>query len=69
MNPILLMYYVFETGQSPPPPPKVHVRAGISCKGKTPIVVFEGKMNAMGYIEVLKLGLLLYLKKITPNAR
>ena len=31
-------------------PTKVHVWAGISKKGPTPIVIFEGKMNASLYI-------------------
>ena len=34
-------------------PCKVHVWAGISCQGKTPIVIFDGLMNATGLIEVL----------------
>lgn len=40
---------------------KVHVWAGISCKGATPIVIFEGIMNANGFIKVLEEGLLPYI--------
>ena len=35
----------------------MHVWAGISWRGPTPIVVFEGKMDAEGYISVLEAGL------------
>ena len=32
---------------------KVHIWAGISWHGKTPIVIFDGKMNAASFIEVI----------------
>lgn len=50
-------------------PVKVHVWAGISCKGKTPIVFIEGKMNAIGFIEVLNAGLVPYLNKVDSSPR
>uniref|UniRef100_A0A1X7SXC3 Tc1-like transposase DDE domain-containing protein n=1 Tax=Amphimedon queenslandica TaxID=400682 RepID=A0A1X7SXC3_AMPQE len=62
-------------GTAPKPKPrakhpvKVHVWAGISCKGKTPIVIFEGKMNATCFIEVLNAGLVPYLNKVDSNPR
>lgn len=43
--------------------------AGISCKGKTNIVIFEGLMNAAGFIEVLETGLLPYMREVDENAR
>ena len=48
-------------------PCKVHVWAGISCQGKTPIVIFEGLMNATGLIEVFKSGLIPYLNQVNSN--
>ncbi len=50
-------------------PCKVHIWAGISCEGKTPIIIFEGKMNATGYINVLESGLIPYLNTINSNPR
>ena len=52
----------------PKHPLKVHVWGGISWKGKTPLVIFEGMMNGPGYTEVLKAGLVPYLNKF-PNAK
>ena len=43
--------------------------AGISWQGKTPIVVFEGKMNAARYINVLEAGLTPFLNNINSNPR
>ena len=43
--------------------------AGISCQGKTPIVIFEGKLNATGFINVLELGLTPFLKHVNSNPR
>ena len=48
---------------------KVHVWAGISWKGPTPIVIFEGMMNAPGYIEVLQGGLLPYIANVDSCPR
>ena len=42
--------------------------AGISKKGPTPIVIFEGKMNASLYIEVLQTGLLGFLSNTFPDS-
>ena len=53
----------------PKHPCKVHVWAGISQEGKTPIVIFSGIMNAGGFIEVLENGLIPYLENINRNAR
>ena len=53
----------------PKHPAKVHVWAGISWKGPTPIVIFEGKMNATGYIEVLEQGMLPFLKCVDSTPK
>ena len=50
-------------------PCKVHIWGGISCQGKTPIVIFEGIMNGTGLIEVLKAGLVPYLNEVNNNPR
>ena len=39
-------------------PIKVHVWAGISRRGRTNLCIFEGKMNAPLYIEILRQSLL-----------
>ena len=49
-------------------PTKVHVCAGISKKGPTPIVIFEGKMNACLYIEVLQSGLVPFIRRTFPDS-
>jgi len=38
----------------PKPPTKVHVWAGISKKGATGICIFEGKMNAHLFCQILR---------------
>ena len=43
--------------------------AGISWQGPTPVVIFEGKMNATGYINVLEVGLKPFLTNVVSNAR
>ena len=50
-------------------PCKVRVWAGISCQGKTPLVIFEGVMNGTGLIEVFKAGLVPYLNQVNNNPR
>ena len=52
----------------PKHPTKVHVWAGISWKGKTTIVIFDGKMNATGFIEVLTAGLAFVKLIPTPSS-
>jgi transposase len=53
----------------PKHPVKVHVWAGISWQGKTPCVIFEGKMNAAGFIEVLEAGLKPFMANVLHNPR
>lgn len=45
-------------------PVKVHVWGGISWRGKTNIVIFEGTMNADGYKHILQQALLPFLNQI-----
>ena len=46
----------------------VHVWAGINWEGRTPIVIFEGKMNAKAYVSVLEAALKPFLP-IINNAK
>ena len=50
----------------PKHPLKVHVWAGISLKGPTKIVIFEGMMDAALYVEILETGLLPFLEEKLP---
>ena len=45
----------------PKHPIKVHVWAGISRRGPTPVVIFEGIMNAELYVSILRTGFLSYI--------
>ncbi len=49
-------------------PTKVHVWAGISKKGPTPIVIFEGIMDATLYIQILQRGLLPFIRGTYPDS-
>jgi len=49
-------------------PTKVHVWAGISKKGPTPVVIFEGIMNADLYVEILQTGLLPFIQEELPDS-
>ena len=45
---------------------KVHIWAGISRRGKTNLIIFQGKMNSLGFQEIICKGLLpLIVKKIS----
>ena len=48
-------------------PIKVHVWAGISKKGPTPICIFEGKMDAPLYCEILRKTFLPFLQNKFPE--
>ena len=48
-------------------PIKVHVWAGISLKGPTKIVTFEGIMDASLFVEILKEGLLPFIRDKFPH--
>ena len=52
----------------PKHPTKVLVWAGISEKGRTPIMIFEGIMDAAFYIEVITEGLLPFIHKVFPES-
>ena len=47
---------------------KVHIWAGISKKGPTPIVLYESTMNAEVYINALQTGLLPFIEKEFPTS-
>ena len=52
----------------PKHPTKVHVWAGISKKGATRIVIFEGIMDATLYIKILQTGLLPFIQRNYPES-
>lgn len=51
----------------PKHPPKVHIWAGISCRGATSVVVFKGILNSTRYCEILESALLPFLNKTFPD--
>ena len=51
----------------PKQPVKVHVWAGISLSGMTGICIFEGKMDACLYTEILEGTLLPFIQSRMPN--
>ncbi len=59
--------YIYSQFNRAKHPTKVHVWAGISWKGRTAIVIFDGKMNAPGYVEILQQGLVPFLREKYPN--
>ena len=48
-------------------PPKLHVFGGISWRGKTDIVVFDGIMDADGYAAILRASLLPFIRRVYPD--
>ena len=52
----------------PKHPAKVHVWAGISVRGPTPICIFEGTMDADLYIEILEQSLLPFIRTVYPTS-
>ena len=51
----------------PKHPVKVHVWAGISCRGATQILIFTGIMTAVRYCLILEAGLLPFIKSKFPE--
>ena len=51
----------------PKHPLKLHVWAGISFRGPTILCIFEGKMNAPLFIEILKNSLLPFIREVYPD--
>lgn len=47
---------------------KVHVWAGVSHRGTTPIAIFEGTMNAKLYVKILRAALLPFIKDVYPES-
>ena len=50
----------------PKHPVKVHIWAGISVRGPTAICVFEGKMNAPLFVQILDRTLLPFIEEVFP---
>lgn len=51
----------------PKHPIKVHVWAGISARGSTPAYIFEGKMDAVVFIGILKETFVPFAKEVYPD--
>ena len=52
----------------PKHPIKVHVWAGISRRGPTPVVIFEGTMNAEFYVSILRSSLVPFIRSTYPDS-
>ncbi len=52
----------------PKHPTKLHVWAGISKQGPTPVAIFEGIMNATLYIEILQQSLVPFIRSTFPES-
>lgn len=46
---------------------KVHVWAGISIRGPTAVCIFEGRMNAILFIQILDRTLLPFIEEVFPD--
>ena len=51
----------------PKHPIKVHIRAGISWRGATSVVIFDGILDAEGYSDILRNSLLPFIYKYYPD--
>jgi hypothetical protein len=51
----------------PKHPVKVHVWGGISCRGKTTLCIFEGKMDAALFTSILEVSLLPFIRIVYPD--
>ena len=60
-------YCCRKQGAAPKHPLKVHVWGGINTNGRTELVIFEGTMDASLYVEILKVGLLPFLRQVYPD--
>ena len=64
------MYYCFMyyfLNFRPKHPVKVHVWAGISYRGTTDLVIFDGIMTAHCYVSMLKESLVPFIRKFYPD--
>ena len=65
-----LLYYVFPGFHiflRAKHPVKVHVWSGISLRGRTGICIFEGKMDAKMYVNILQRTLVPFLHDVYPT--
>ena len=53
--------------QRPKHPLKVHVWAGISARGATPIVIFTGTLVATRLLSIFELGLVPFVREVFPD--
>ncbi len=51
----------------PKHPAKIHVWAGISRRGATPIILFTGIMTATKYVDILNAGLVPFINTVLPD--
>ena len=63
----LIKRFIISSQFRPKHPIKVHVWAGISNKGATSICIFEGKMNAALYVDILESNLIPFIKEVMPE--
>jgi hypothetical protein len=67
-----MLYRWYKTGEKkqkcgiPKKALKVHVFAGISKKGPTPICVFEGNMDSVGYQDILNRNMVTWIHETFP---
>ncbi|CAF0820676.1 unnamed protein product [Brachionus calyciflorus] len=48
-------------------PLKLLLWAGISCRGATPVCIFQGKMNSAGFIKILDRNLVPFIHNVFPD--
>lgn len=61
----MAIHYTF---YRPKHPLKVHVWGGISLRGPTPLCIFEGKMDAPMYVEILQKTLKPFIDDVYPES-
>lgn len=62
-----LQFMLFNFLCRPKHPQKVHVWAGISIRGPTKICIFDGTMDAVLYVEILRTTLLPFIAQKYPE--
>ena len=46
----------------------MHIWVGISRRGKTAIVIFEGRLTAKGFRRIARIGLITFLSNFYPDS-
>ena len=64
-----MMLYEERKTQKPRPkhPLKVHIWAGISCRGATSVVIFIGTLVTMKLTEIFEASLIPFIRKVYPE--